>query len=257
MKLCVLGPVEVLDGGRDLLDGCRPAHRAVAALLAIRANMVVSRGQLIDWLWGDRPPRTADNLVQGYVCRLRRALSRGTGGGAAGLIATRSSGYRLQLEPDQLDLLVFQRLTGEGERALVADNGSAAAEALSSALALWRGPALAGLTLAPIGRAEAARLEELRVAAFEQRVEADLVRGRHGAVVGELRAMVAEHPTRERLRAQLMTALWRSGRAADALAAYRDTRDHLIDELGIEPGPDLRRLHRAILASTCADTISP
>jgi DNA-binding SARP family transcriptional activator len=163
---------------------------------------------------------------------------------------TSGTGYVLQLKPTDFDLFEFDRLNRAGRQAWSVSNLPAAASAWRSALSLWRGPALAGLPLAALGQAEAARLEEDRLSVLEQRIDAELAQGQHHVVVGELRALVAEHPMRERLSAQLMQALWQSGRAGEALSTFAVTRNHLITELGIEPGPELKHLQEAILIGT-------
>lgn len=184
MQLRLLGPVELRDGDRDLLAECQPSQRALLALLALRANQVVSRAHLIDRLWGERLPGTANNLIQGYVSRLRAALRRAGGADSAARIVTRARGYLVRLEPWELDLLEFERLAADGERGFAAGDIAAAVEAMREALALWRGPALAGLPMSTTGQAEAARLEENRLVVLERRIEADLVRGRHWEVIG-------------------------------------------------------------------------
>jgi len=218
----------VLENGRPLpLGGAR--QRALLAILLTRANEVVSTDRLIDDLWGETPPRTALNTIQYYVSQLRKLLGTDR-------IVTQPPGYVIRIEPDELDLARFERLVGEG-------GGDGARDAL----ALWRGPAFADFAYEEFAQAEAARLEELRLAALEQRVDADLALGRHGELVGELEQLVAQHPLRERLRGQLMLALYRSGRQAEALDLYQATRRALVDELGIEPSSALQELERAML----------
>jgi DNA-binding SARP family transcriptional activator len=242
----VLGPLQVATNGTHLpLGGAK--QRAVLALLLLHANEVVSVDRLIDELWGESPPGSAANIVQGYVSHLRKALEPGRGRGEHELLVSRPPGYALLLTPSQLDAKRFELLAGEGRRLLDEGDAGAAAERLRDALALWRGPPLADLAYEPFVRPDADRLEELRLAALEDRIDADLALGREGALVGELRELVAGHPLRERLRGQLMAALYRSGRQAEALDVYRDGRRVLSDELGIEPGPALRELERSIL----------
>jgi DNA-binding SARP family transcriptional activator len=232
----ILGPLEIADGDRPVpLAGART--RALLALLLTSANEVVSSDRLIDELWGARPPRVAANALQYHVSRLRKALA------PAPVIVTREPGYLITVEPDQLDLLRFERLVSEAQGVSPPE----AARRLREALALWRGPPLADLKREPFARAEIGRLEELRLAALEQRIEADLALGRRAEVVGELEALTREHPYRETLRGQLMLALYGSGRQADALEVYRDTRRLLVEELGIEPGPAIQQLEQAIL----------
>jgi DNA-binding SARP family transcriptional activator len=242
----VLGPLQVATNGTHLpLGGAK--QRAVLALLLLHANEVVPLDRLIDDLWGESPPESAANIVQGYVSHLRKTLEPGRGRGEHELLVSRPPGYMLRIGPEQYDAVRFLRLSGEGRRLLEEGDAEAAAERLRAGLDLWRGPALADLAYEPFARTDVERLEELRLAAIEDRVDADLALGRHGEVVGELRELVAEHPLRERLRAQLMVALYRSGRQAEALEVYRDGRAVLSAELGIEPGPALRELERAIL----------
>jgi DNA-binding SARP family transcriptional activator len=228
MEFRILGPLEVVESGRSLpLGGAR--QRAVLALLVTRPNEVVSRDRLIDVLWGSQPPPAAANTVQYYISQLRKLLG-------AGRIVTRPPGYEIRVEAGELDLERFENLLQRDD-----------AEALHEALGLWRGPALADLAYQPFAQAQIARLEEMRVAAFEKRVHADLQGGGHADLVGELEQLVADHPLRERLRGQLMLALYRSGRPAEALAAYQKTRSTLVGELGIEPGQALQELERAML----------
>jgi DNA-binding SARP family transcriptional activator/tetratricopeptide (TPR) repeat protein len=234
----VLGPLEASVDGAPVKLG-PPQQRALLALLLLNANEVMSRDRLVDELWGERPPATAAKLVQVYVSALRKVLD-------AGVLVTRTPGYLLRVEPGALDLDRFRRLAGDGRAALAAGTPAPASECLREALELWRGPALANLSDAPFAQAEIARLDEVRLDALCDRIEADLALGRVD-VVGELEALIAEHPLRERLRGQLMLALYRSGRQADALAVYRDARRTLVDQLGIEPGRELRELEQAIL----------
>ncbi len=229
MDFRILGALEVVDDGdrRLPLGGYR--QRALLALLLTRANEVVSLDSLVDDLWGATPPKAAANTVQYYVSQLRKVLG-------ADRILTRSPGYAARVEPGELDLERFERLVAVGS-----------GEALREALSLWRGSALADFPFEPFAQATIGRLEELRVVALEQRVEVDLAEGRHADLVGELAALVAEHPLRELLRGQLMLALYRSGRQAEALEVYKATRRILVDELGIDPSPALQELERAIL----------
>lgn len=239
MEYRVLGALEVLDGERSLsLAGAK--QRALLALLLVHANHVLSRDRLIDELWGEKPPDTAVQSLQVYVSRLRKLLPRDS-------LLTRPPGYLLELEPDELDLRRFERLLAEGREALAARDAERATRVLHDALALWRGPALAEFAFEPFAQAEIGRLEDLRLAAVEERVEADLALGHHADLIGELEALVAENPYRERLRGQLMLALYRSGRQAEALDAYKDARRALVDELGIEPSERLQQLEKRIL----------
>jgi YVTN family beta-propeller protein len=235
----LLGPFEVSEHGR-LLDVGSGKQRALLALLVLHAGEIVSTDRLIEELWDDRAPASALNSVHIYVSRLRKALGNGR-------LQTRGQGYVLALEPEEFDLSRFERLLAEGRELIAAGEAEAAAETLRNALALWRGPPLSDFASEPFAHGEIARLEELRLSALEERVEADLALGRHAELVSELEALVREHPLRERLRAQLMLALYRSGRQAEALAAYQQARRALADELGLEPGRRLQELERAIL----------
>ncbi len=234
----MLGPVDVTVGGRSVRLSPRP--RAVLAVLLLHAGQVVPATRLIDALWGDHPPDTAGNVLQGYVSNLRKALGRDA-------VETRDPGYLLRVEREALDLHRFERLAAHGTQALEDGRPEEAAEALGDALALWRGEALADVAEGDVLRPAAARLDELRLCALERRVESDLACGRHRELVGELEALTAEHPLRERPRGLLMLTLYRCGRQADALDVYRATRARLVDELGLEPGTALQELERAIL----------
>jgi DNA-binding SARP family transcriptional activator len=239
MNYRVLGPLEVRDGDRPLSLG-GPRQRALLAILLLRPNEVVSSDQLADALWNGEPPASAANVVQGHISDLRKTLGRGA-------IATRGGGYELVVEPERIDLRRFERLVGEGTRALTDGRASEASAQFREALALWRGKALADIADNDLLGAEARRLDELRFLAVERRVEADLALGRHAELVGELESLVAQHPLRERPRAQLMIALYRSGRQAEALDVYRRARTTIVDELGLEPSPVLQNVERAIL----------
>ena len=242
MDFGILGPLQALVDEREVaLGGAK--QRALLALLLLHANETLSAERVIDELWGERPPATAGKALQVHVSNLRKAL-----GGGDEIVLTRDRGYELRLEPDRLDARRFERLVAEGRDELSAGRADRAAQALEAGLALWRGPPLADLAYEPFARAEAGRLEELRVAAQELLVDAKLALSRHDEVVEQLEMLVAEHPYRERLRAQLMLALYRCDRQADALQAYQDARRQLVDELGIEPGERLRDLEAAILA---------
>jgi DNA-binding SARP family transcriptional activator len=239
LEFRILGVLEVVEHGRPVgLGG--PKQRALLAILVLRRGEAVSSDRLIDELWDGRPPATAAKTLQGYVSHLRKALGNGT-------LVTRAGGYLLAAAPDQVDAERFQALVADGRRALGDGDPARTRELLGAALALWRGEALADLAYEPFAQREIARLQETRLAALEDRIDADLALGRHRDLVGELEALVAGHPHRERLLGQLMLALYRSGRQADALAAYRRGRQALDDELGLEPGPELRALQQRIL----------
>jgi DNA-binding SARP family transcriptional activator/streptogramin lyase len=243
LEFRILGPLEVWSEGRSLVLGS-PKQRALLAVLLLHANEPLSRDRLVDELWGETPPATVNAALSGYLTKLRRVLANGDGESA---LATRAPGYVLHVEPDALDAAVFERLVGDGRAALGRGEADEAAARLGEALALWRGRAMADLADEPFAQPAIRRLEELRVAAAEERIEADLALGRHDALVPELEALVSEQPYRERLRAQLIVALYRSGRQADALAAYRTARRTLADELGLEPSRRLQELEQAIL----------
>jgi DNA-binding SARP family transcriptional activator len=228
MEFRILGPLEVVEEGTSIrLGGAR--QRAVLALLLTRPNQVVSTDRLIDDLWGAEQPKTAGNTVQYYVSQLRKLLG-------ADRITTRPPGYAIRVEPGELDLERFETLVEGGDP-----------ESLREALSLWRGPPLADFAYESFASDEIARLEELRLIALERRVDGDLGAGRHVELVPELEQLISEHPLRERLRSQLMLALYRSGRQAEALSAYQSARETLVDELGIEPGSALQQLQQAIL----------
>ena len=245
MEFRILGLLDVVADGRSLpLGGGK--QRALLAALILRANAVVSVDQLLEDLWGEAPPRTAEHSLQVYVSELRKVLRGGDTGGAD-RITRRGSGYVLRLEADELDAERFARAAALARAQLAAGDAAAAASTLRGALDLWRGPPLADFTFETFAQNDIARLHELRLAATEDRVEADLALGRHPELVAELQTLVAESPARERLRGQLVLALYRCGRQADALQQLATARAILADELGIDPGPDLRRLETAIL----------
>lgn len=253
----ILGPVEVWRDGTPLLLG--PKHRTLLAALLLRANRVVTADQLINYLWADRPPISALNLLRGYTSELRKTLQLGRSPDAPPpSLLTRAPGYLLTLTREQLDLYRFEDLLAIARTLLGRGDAARGAESLRDALALWRGTALDDVDSDPLRQHVVPRLAELRVTALEERIDADLLLGRHVELVAELTALTAAHPTRERFRGQLMLALYRSGRQADALAAYRTARLSLIAELGIEPGRDLQRLERAMLAADpTLDTPAP
>jgi DNA-binding SARP family transcriptional activator len=239
MEFRILGPLEVLAGGSEVSLG-GPKPRALLAVLLLHPNEVVPADRLIDELWGEDSPERASAALRVNVSRLRKALPQD-------VLATRSPGYVVRVEPDELDLHMFERLVEEGRSLLARGKVADASERLRDALSLWRGPALAEFAYESFAQAAIARLEEIRLAAVELRIDADLALGRHPELVGELEGLVAEYPLREDLRRYLMTALYRSGRQAEALDAYRDARRMLVEELGIEPSSGLQELERAIL----------
>jgi DNA-binding SARP family transcriptional activator len=239
VKFGILGPLEVWHAGRSVpIEGAK--ERALLAFLLLHAGEPVSVDRLIDELWGDSPPASARKSVQVRVAGLRRAV-RGD------VLLTRGDAYLIRLEPNQLDLHRFERLLSDGSDALAAGDASAAVTTLEGALALWRGPALADFAYESFAQPAIARLEELRAHALELRIEAQLELGLHPRVIPELEDLAVKHPFRERLRAQLMLALYRDGRQAEALDVYRRTREEFVADLGIEPGPTLQQLQQAVL----------
>lgn len=246
LEFRMLGPLEVWRGEEPvLLPPGRP--RALLGLLLVQANTVVTTDRLLEELWRGDPPRTAGHALQVYVANLRKLLEPGREAAGSAVVMTRRPGYVLVVPPERCDARCFERLAADGGRALDEGRPGEATRIFADALALWRGPVLADLMDEPFVRAEATRLGELRLVATERRVEAELDLGRHAEVTGELEALVQRHPLRERLWSQLMVALYRSSRQADALSAYQRVRTILADELGLEPGPELRRLEAAVL----------
>ncbi len=235
MHFRILGPLEVVESDRSLPLG-GPRQRALLAILILRANEVVSSERLADQLWGERPPPTAAKAIQVYVSKLRKQLGEGR-------LVTRAPGYVLLVDSSELDLSQFEELVSSAREVDPAD----AAPLLRGALALWRGAPLADLEYEAFAQPEISRLEELRLAVLEERIDADLATGSHRESLGELEALVAAHPLRERLAGQLMLALYRSGRQAEALDVYQNARRLLVEEIGLEPNPALQRLEKAIL----------
>ena len=244
LQFRILGPLEVSDEtGPIALGG--PKQRGLLAILVLEAGRVVPTDRLIDLLWGEQAPKTATASLQNAIGRLRKALG-------SDVLETRAPGYVLAVEAHQLDARRFEHELA-GSRHLPP---SERREQLEAALALWRGPALAEFAFDDFAQAEIRRLEELRLVAQGERIEADLELGRHGDVIGELEALVREHPLRETFRRQLMLALYRAGRQAEALEVYHDARARFIDELGIEPGPELKRLQAEILRQEARLSVS-
>jgi len=239
-----LGPLEVIDDDGQVLrlGGSRP--RTLLAALLLQAGRIVPVDTLIDALWGDSPPDTAANALQVHIATLRKLLDPSR---SSDRLVTQPPGYVLRVEDGELDVRSFERLAGAGRQALADGRADLAGDLLSRAIALWRGPVLADLRDEPFVRDEAERLEELRLAVTEGHTAAELDLGRHGAVIAELEALVAGHPLRERLSGQLMIALYRCGRQADALAVYRQLRERLVEDLGIDPSAELRDLEQRIL----------
>ena len=235
LEFRILGPLEVLgERGPVVLGGTR--QRALLAVLLLEAGRVVATDRLVDLLWGEAAPRTATTSLQNAVSRLRRELG-------PEILETRAPGYVLRVDPSRVDANRFEQLLRDARRADPEERRAL----LEHALGLWRGPALAEFAFEQFAQAEIRRLEELRLVALEERVEADLELGHHGDVIGELESLVREHPLRETSRRQLMLALYRSGRQAEALDAYVDARARFVEELGIEPGPELKKLQAEIL----------
>jgi DNA-binding SARP family transcriptional activator len=242
MEYRILGPLELADAQVEVgVTGAR--QRALLALLLIHRNEVVSSERIIDALWGATPPPSAVKALHNAVSQVRRSLASD----GDGPLRTERAGYVLLVAPGELDADRFEGLVDTARRSLAAGDAAPAAQQLREALALWRGPALADLAYEAFAQPEIARLEELRLVALEERVDADLALGRHDELTAELEAEIARHPLRERLRAQQMLALYRAGRQAEALEAFQEARGLLVEELGIEPGPALRQRHEAIL----------
>lgn len=238
MRFRILGPLEIVENGSPLQLGANKPRALLAVLLLARGEAVTS-DRLIDALWGDEPPPSAAKSVQVYVSQLRKVLGD--------RLETRGKGYALRVEREELDAACFEMRLEHGRERLAAGDADAAAAVLREALALWRGPALADMAYESFAQPEIARLEELRLAALEERIDADLALGRHDALTGELEGLIREHPLRERLQGQLMLALYGSGRQVDALERYQRARRALVDQLGIEPGPALQEVHAAVL----------
>src|SRR5512133_3480311 len=242
MHFRLLGPLEVSNGDDPVRIGAGRQREVLVALLLHR-NEVVSNERMIDALWGERFPPTASKVVQNTVGQLRRALDDRSGQ----RLQTRGHGYVLRVASGELDIDRFEALVKDGGRALADGRPAEAADRVRKALVLWRGPPLEDVAYETFAQPEIARLEELFAVALERRIDAELALGADADLVPELEALVARHPLRERLRAQLMLALYRCGRQAEALAAFREARRVLIEEVGVEPGGDLRALHEAIL----------
>jgi DNA-binding SARP family transcriptional activator len=241
----LLGPLEVMDGGRHVVVG-GGRRRALLALLLLHRNEVVSADRLIDELWDGRPPVTAVKGLQVHISRLRKELTSVDGQNGCGLL-TRANGYVLEVTAENIDIARFERAVAKAEDANIEGRHGDAAELLNQALPLWRGPPLADFSYESFAQKEIARLEELRLVALEERFDAELALGHHTRVVAELEALVKVQPLRDRLRGQLMLALYRCGRRADALEVYREGYRRSIDELGIEPSHELRELQDRLL----------
>jgi DNA-binding SARP family transcriptional activator len=238
IEFSILGPFEVVEDGPMSLGG--PKQRAVLLLLLLNRGQLITTERIIHELWGEHPPATASKTIQVYVSKLRKELGDG-------LVVTRGRGYLLAVEPDQVDVDRFEELTRKGRQALERGYPQVARERLAAALSLWRGRPMDDFSYEEFAQSEIARLEEAHVSVLEDRIEADLAVGEHAALIAELEAHVRAHPARERLWGQLMVALYRSGRQADALERYRRARRTLIDEFAIEPGAQLKSIERGIL----------
>jgi DNA-binding SARP family transcriptional activator len=235
----ILGPLEVVQDGKAVVLGAAQ-QRSLLAVLVLRRGEAVPIDRLIDELWGEKAPATAVKTVQVYVSHLRKALG-------AGVIVTEGRGYRLAVEPQQVDVSEFELLCAAGRRALASGDAAQARERLCAALALWRGEPLADFAYEPFAQGAIAQLQATRLAALEDRIDAELAAGGDGELIGELESLVAPNPLRERLRGQLMLALYRGGRQADALAVYRRASELLREELGLGPSRSLQELERSIL----------
>jgi DNA-binding SARP family transcriptional activator len=245
MEFRILGPLQVLDGDVSVeITGAK--QQAVLALLVLRANEMVGSERLIDELWGEQAPRNAAGALYNHVSRLRKALG-------PEVLARREWGYVLRTPPESIDLRRFEALVSDAEPLPARER----AQKLTEALALWRGPPLAGLESEVALQREIARLDELHVQTVERRIDADLEAGRSSDLVGELEMLIAEHPLREHLRWQLILSLYRGGRQAEALEVYRETRRVLAEELGLDPSPELRELEKAILRQDPTLAVAP
>ncbi|MFI6644629.1 BTAD domain-containing putative transcriptional regulator [Streptomyces sp. NPDC050504] len=250
MKVQVLGPLSAeVNGGSIVPTAAKP--RQILSLMALYPGRVLPIPMLMEEIWGTAPPQSALTTLQTYILQLRRRLAGAMGVGAPGsvkeVLATRHGGYLLQVPEGSVDVHEYERLARGGQAAFEAGDNEAAARRLRAALDLWSGPALVDVRIGPILEIEVRRLEESRLATIERRIDADLRLGRHTELVAELIDLTARNPQHEGLHAQVMVALYRSGRQAGALDAYRSLRTRLIDELGVEPSPQLQRLHQAML----------
>ncbi|WBO69597.1 MULTISPECIES: AfsR/SARP family transcriptional regulator [Streptomyces] len=251
MEIQVLGPLCAAVNG-DSIVPTAGKPRQVLALLALYPGRVVPVPTLMEEIWGTELPQSAMTTLQTYIMQLRRYLGTAMGpdapGAAKNVLATRHGGYLLQIPPESVDVHTYERLVAEGQEAFDEGEDERAARCFGEALALWHGPALVDVGLGPVLAIEVTRLEESRLVTTERRIDADLRLGRHVELIAELTDLIARHPQHEGLHAQAMLALYRSGRQASALNVYRKLREGLKNELGVEPSPQLQRLHQAMLA---------
>ncbi|WP_137988230.1 AfsR/SARP family transcriptional regulator [Streptomyces vilmorinianum] len=248
MDVGILGPLAVRLNGQSIVPSAGKP-RQLLALLAIRAERVVTVPTLMEEIWGDAIPKSAATTLQTYILHLRRKVTAALrGGDAKEVLTTCFGGYRLAVRPEDSDLREFQSLASRGSVALEAGDARAASVTLERALGLWRGPALVDVPVGRVLGVEVLGMEEQRTRVLEQRIEADLLLGRHASLLAELRMLVARHPMNENLAAQLMTALYRSGGVWRALEVFQELRRTLIEELGVEPSHRLQRLHQAVLS---------
>ena len=248
MRFDILGPMEVSDGRTRLTPQAAKIRTLLASLL-VSANTAIGADTLITEIWGTNPPRTAVHALRVYASQIRQMIAAMSDDPARPALITWPSGYSLELGPDMLDALEFNRLCDEGLRASANQWHERAAESYRRALALWRGPALLDVTCGVLLNGAARRLEERRIAALKARIDIDLRLRRHGDVVSELTELATRHPFNESLHVRLMVALHGSGRTGDALTVYRGLRDSLVAELGVEPNPQLQRVHLAMLTA--------
>ncbi|MFE5805681.1 AfsR/SARP family transcriptional regulator [Streptomyces sp. NBC_01232] len=251
MRIQVLGPLSAeVNGGSIVPTAGKP--RQVLSLLALYPGRVIPVPTLMEEIWGTQPPQSALTTLQTYILQLRRrlgtAMGPGAPGGAKDVLATRHGGYLLQVPEESVDVHDYERLAREGQSAFESGDDRVSADRLRAALDLWRGPALVDVRVGPILDIEVLRLEESRLVTVERRIDADLRLGRHAELIAELTDLTARHPQHEGLHSQVMVALYRSGRQATALDVYRRLRGRLIEDLGVEPSPQLQRLHQAMLA---------
>ncbi|MEU7555708.1 AfsR/SARP family transcriptional regulator [Streptomyces sp. NPDC044571] len=254
MRIQVLGPLSAeVDGGSILPTARKP--RQILTLLALYPGRVMPVPTLMEEIWGAEPPQSALTTLQTYILQLRRKLGIAMGPGGSGgagaakdVLATRHGGYVLHIPPESVDVHLYEGLVARGQDAFERGDDEAAAARLREALALWQGPALVDVHAGRVLEIEVTRLEESRLVTVERRIDADLRLGRHGELLAELAELTARHPEHEGLHSQAMVALYRSGRQAAALDGYRRLRARLIEDLGVEPSPQLQRLHQAMLA---------